>query len=122
MSVKDENFALFSLITEFSIVRVSGSSWEGFKVLKFFESNLDSSINSPRISLTSLAGSSCTESTIVSTVEECSGIALGSCGRVAPLLTGAPIIPAEDVSASFPESCLSGIVEAGAAWEEQLKA
>ena len=123
MSVIDETFALFSLMTEFSIVRVSGSSWEGLKVLKFFGSNLDSSISSPlRISLTSLAGSSCTESTIVSTVKEFCGIALGSCGRVAPLLTGAPIIPTEDVSASFPEGSLFGIVEAGAAGEEQLKA
>ena len=58
----------------------------------------------------------------MSIVEEFYGIALGSCGRVAPLLTGAPIIPAEDVSASFPEGSRSGIVEAGAAGEEQLKA
>ena len=42
--------------------------------------------------------------------------------RVAPLLTSASIMPAEDVRASFPEDSLTGMVEAGAVKEEQLKA
>ena len=63
----DVVLALLTLMTEFSTVRVSGSSWDGFKTLKFLGSNLDSSMNSPvRISLTSLAGSPCTESIAVS--------------------------------------------------------
>ena len=45
--------------------------------LKFLGSNLESSINSPvRISLTSLAGSSCTESIAGSVVEQFSGLTL----------------------------------------------
>ena len=70
MSVMDVALALFTFMTEFSKVRVRGSSGDGFKTLKFFGSNLESSINSPvRISLTSLAGSSCTESIAVSVAE-----------------------------------------------------
>ena len=65
------------LRTEFSKVRVSGSSRDGFKTLKFLGSNLESSINSPvRISLTSLAGNSCTESIAGSVVEQFSGFTL----------------------------------------------
>ena len=75
----DVVLALLTLMTEFSTVRVSGSSWDGFKTLKFLGSNLDSSMNSlVRISLTSLAGSSCTESIAVSVedLEQFSGLVL----------------------------------------------
>ena len=94
MSVVDVALALFILITEFSKVRVSDSSCDGFKTLKCLESNLESSMNSPvRISLTSLAGSSCTESIAGSAVEQFSGLTL---------------IPGEDIcSASFPEESLA---------------
>ena len=61
MSVMDVALALFILITEFSRVMVSGSSRDGFETLKFLGRNVESSLKSPvRISLTSLAGSSCT--------------------------------------------------------------
>ena len=57
----DVVLALLTLMTEFSTVRVSGSSWDGFKTLK---------LNSPvRISLTGLAGSSCTQSIAVSVAD-----------------------------------------------------
>ena len=71
MLVIEVALALFTLITEFSRVRVRGSSWRGCSELKFFGNNLESSINSPeRISFTSLGGSSCTESKVCWDVEE----------------------------------------------------
>ena len=109
MSVMDVALALFILITEFSRVRVSGSSWDGFKTLKVLGSNLESSMNSPvRISLTSLAGSLCTESIAGSVVEQFSGLTL---------------IPGEDTcSASFPEETLACVGGAVAGGDEPLKA
>jgi len=63
MLVIEVALALFTLITEFSKVRVRGSSWRGCSELKLFANNLESSINSPeRISFTSLGGNLCTES------------------------------------------------------------
>lgn len=108
MSVMDVALALFILITKFSKVRVSDSSWDGFKTLKFLESNLESSINSPvRISLTSLAGSSCRESIAGSAVEQFSGLTL---------------IPGEDIcSASFPEESLACVGGAVAGGDEPLR-
>ena len=109
MSVVDVALALFILITEFSKVRVSGSSWDGFKTLKFLGSNLESSMNSPvRISLTSLAGSSCTESIAGSLVEQFSGLTL---------ITGKDVC-----SASFPEESLACVGGAVAGGDEPMKA
>ena len=62
---------LFTLITEFSRVRVRGSSRRSGSELKFSGNNLESSINSPeRISFTSLTSSSCTESKVCWDAEE----------------------------------------------------
>lgn len=70
MLVIDVALALFTLITEFSTVRVRGSSWRGCNELKFFGNNFESSINSPeRTSFTSFAGSSWTESKVCWDVE-----------------------------------------------------
>ena len=109
MSVVDVALALFILITEFSKVRVSDSSCDGFKTLKWLESNLESSMNSPvRISLTSLAGSSCTESIAGSLVEQFSGLTL---------ITGKDIC-----NASFTEESLACVGGAVAGGDEPMKA
>ena len=71
MLVIEVALALFTLITEFSAVRVRGSSWRGCNELKFFGNNFESSINSlERTSLTSFGGSSWTESKVRWDVEE----------------------------------------------------
>ena len=109
MSVMDVALALFILITEFSKVRVSDSSCDGFKTLKCLGSYLESSMNSPvRISLTSLAGSSCTESIAGSLVEQFSGLTL---------ITGKDVC-----SASFPEESLACVGGAVAGGDEPMKA
>lgn len=55
-------FEWLNFMTEFSMVKVRGSSPLPSELM-FFGNNLESSLNSPlRASFTSLAGSSCTES------------------------------------------------------------
>lgn len=96
MSVIEETFALFTLITEFSTVRVSGPSCNGFKVLKFFGRSLESSMNSPlMISFTGLAGTSWTESIAVSA--ETAG-KLNICGMAASAIAGVESALGGDIS------------------------
>ena len=117
----DVGLALLTLMTEFSTVRVSGSSWDGFKTSKFLGSNLDSSMNSPaRIPLTSLANSSCTESIAVSVadLEQFPGLVLnfGDLGRL--LLVDA----VEEVGVTSTEDSPARMAGAGAGGCEPLKA
>ena len=89
MLVIEVALALFTVITEFARVRVRGASWRGCSELKFFGNNLESFINLPeRISLTSLGGSSCTESKVCWDAEEV-------------LLISFPLTPTTAVEFSF---------------------
>ena len=115
MSVMDVTFALFTLITELSTVRVSGSSCDALKEFKFFGRSLASSINSPvRISLTSMAGSSWTESIDVSADW---AEVLGICDTMASLIAGGRIGPVVS-DLSFGED--TWVADAGAGETEPL--
>ena len=119
MSVIDVVLALLTLMIEFSTVRVSGSSWDGFKTLKFLGSNLDSSMNSPvRISLTSFAGSSCTESISVSVADLEQFPRLDTCDSSRLLLVDA----AEEGGVTSTEDSPEGVAGSGACGGEPLKA
>ena len=120
MSVIDVALALFTLMTEFSMVRVGRSSWDGFKILKFSGSNLDSSMNSPvRISLTSLASSLCTESIAVSVTDVEFRLEICDSGR--PLLVDTAEA-AEEVGVTSPEDSPAGVAGSGAGGGKPLKA
>lgn len=108
-------------MTEFSTVRVSSSSWDRFKTLKFLGSNLDSSMNSPvTISVASLAGSSCTESIAMSVaeLEQFPVLGLEICDSGRPLLGDTT----EIVGVTSPEDPPVGVPGLGAGGGELLKA
>jgi len=123
MSVIDVVLALFTLMTEISTVKVSGSSWDGFKMLKFLGSNLDSSVNSPvSISLTSLAGSLCTQSIAVSVadLEQFPGLGLDICDSGRLLLVDAAEA-AEEVAVRSTGDSPAGVSGSEAGGGEPLK-
>lgn len=73
------------------------------------------------VSLTSLAGSLCTESIAVSVAEQFSGLALDICDAVTPLLVDAPIILAERLWRIIPRGFSSLGDWSGSWWRRAIE-